>query len=526
MQAVQLSEMDDLAAREARPTGLARLAKSIPLPRGPQWYLIIYRWLVIAACLYTVAVTWNMWQVRSDPSWRAWSFGIPVNVNEWNHRPTDAELAPMLPVWDWLPQFPVGWLLVGSLLTILVLPRIGLASLFATMTAAVLMDQTRLAPHYMMAFLILATFPSAGAQIIGRVNLAALWFWAGFHKFIIDFIKPHDALGFAGDMIPNDLARFFPAEKYPWDPHVLHTVGVIVGWTIALTEMSVGLWCLMPPNLWKRLADAIAATRAGALSRFIRLIPSPAWIVAITALFLHAGVIWWNCWAPRGNLIGWNVVLAVAGFFLIVPWRNRLAMWRACRPAAKALAVLMFVYPATYYINWAPAYMSYCVYVPNNPCGELHRPGEVNRWIGGMVYEVTNLPLPPGQWVDEQYFNKIKRPGDVMVIHDPRPWARARGLDGRQLTYDGEFRDDKPYGHWVNRNAEGVIVSEGDIVDGKVSGHWTYWYPDGKTVLQEGNYVDGEPDGVWLWRTPDGQEARIEYDHGKLLTPAANPDEQ
>src|SRR5207247_2528353 len=103
---------------------------SIPLPRGPQRILVAYRWILVAACLYTVAVQWNLWDDRSDPNWHPATIGTPTNSNlpVWNHRPPDSEFAPMLPVFDGMPQFSLGWLLVGSLLIVLVRPRAGLVA--------------------------------------------------------------------------------------------------------------------------------------------------------------------------------------------------------------------------------------------------------------------------------------------------------------------------------------------------------------------------------------------------------------
>ncbi|HEY2827957.1 MAG TPA: hypothetical protein VGJ04_10185, partial [Pirellulales bacterium] len=178
------------------PSIFGRLATSIPLPRGPLWYLVLYRWLLIVASVYTVAVTWNVWQVRSDPNWHPWSFATPSNTATWENRPSDSQLAPMLPVWEGLPQIDLGWLLVGSILSILIFPRAGLATLGTLLVLGVLLDRTRLQPHYVLVFLMLGTLPGVNTQLLGRANLIALWFWAGFHKLIIDFIKPDGMAGF------------------------------------------------------------------------------------------------------------------------------------------------------------------------------------------------------------------------------------------------------------------------------------------------------------------------------------------
>ncbi len=290
----------------------ANLLKSIPLPRGPQRNLIC-----IAGCwwrsgIYTVVVTWNVWQVRSAPDWHPWKFATPDFHMIWRHQPTDAQLAPMLPAWDWLPQFDVGGLLIAAFVLVLFLPRTGLTALGIIWLLAVLMDRTRLQPHYQIGLLILATLPSSGAQLVGRANLIALWFWAGFHKLIIDFIKPEDLLGFVHDIVPLDLARMFPPEHYHWSTH---TFAVAVGWTIAATEMLLGIMCLFPPLRW---------------------------LVGIIAFVLHGGILLWNCRMPLCNLVGWNVALMLAGLVLITPWRDwpRTAL-KKCSPLAQLLAIAL-----------------------------------------------------------------------------------------------------------------------------------------------------------------------------------------
>jgi hypothetical protein len=159
-------------------------------------------------------------------------------------------------------------------------------------------------------------------------------------------------------------------------------------------------------------------------------------------------------------------------------------------------------------------------------------------------YEVVNFPLPPGQTMNEIYFDKIKRPGDVLVIHDPRPWAQHRGLNGRQLAYDGPIAgtptqirsadgsvaaeglmaDGKYQGLWFNRHANGRRSAEGLMVDGEQDGLWTYWHPDGKKAM-EGRYVHGREEGCWMMWWPDGEETRLEFRNGEMVRPSANIDD-
>jgi hypothetical protein len=117
-----LSDNDELSPTSA---SLGETRLQILLPIGPQWYLVLYRWFLVAAGIYTIWSTWNVWQFRDGPRF---------------------EYSPMLPVWDGMPQFDFGWPLIGALLLILVLPRIGMTILSAMLVFSVLCDQMRLQP--------------------------------------------------------------------------------------------------------------------------------------------------------------------------------------------------------------------------------------------------------------------------------------------------------------------------------------------------------------------------------------------
>src|SRR5262249_45122865 len=150
---------------------------------------------------------------------------------------------PMLPLWSWLPQIDLGWLVVASLLLVLVRPWAGLIAYSTVVAIGILMDLTRIQPPFLIMFLLLATIPNINAQMLGRAHLIAMWFWAGFHKLIIDFIKPADLPGFRSDIIPGDLAKHFPPEKFFWSTHAF---GVTIGWAVSIAEIGLALMCFFP----------------------------------------------------------------------------------------------------------------------------------------------------------------------------------------------------------------------------------------------------------------------------------------
>ena len=148
-------------------------------------------------------------------------------------------------------------------------------------------------------------------------------------------------------------------------------------------------------------------------------------LVGVIALFLHAGILFWNCQTWDCNLLLWNISLMFAGLVLISPWREwPWTSWIQSNWPARAASIALLVCPAGYYMNWTAAYLSHCVYVPNTPYAELFRPAESPQFVPFLCYNEVHFPLPPSQEISEQWFSKIRRPGDVLVIHDPRPWAR------------------------------------------------------------------------------------------------------
>jgi uncharacterized membrane protein YphA (DoxX/SURF4 family) len=463
--------------RASASLGATRLRMLLPV--GPQWYLVLYRWFLVAAGIYTIWSTWNVWQFRDGPRF---------------------EYSPMLPVWEGMPQFDFGWPLIGALLLILILPRIGMTVLSGMLVFSVLCDQMRLQPHYQIVFLLWGTLPGVNAQFFGRMSLITIWFWVGFHKLIIDFIKPDGMAGFTTDIIPGDLMRFFPPDKNVWNTPLL---GNVVGWMIGVTEISLALFCV---------------------------IPRTRWLAAIGALLVHSAILWWNCWQWGCNLIGFNSALALAGFVLIWPWKEwPWVTWQKCNWPMRVATVLLFMSPAAFYINGICGYLAYCVYVPNSPFAMLYRPGEDPKFApmlpvggpdasdGGRWREI-NFPLPPSHSIARQWFDKIRKPGDVLIVHDPRPWGEAHGMNGYQITDFGDFPRGVHWKHW--HETENVLAAEGNTADDIRQGLWLSWHKNGK-LHEQGVYVNGEEVGLWIrWYDNGQKEWERNYVRGVLQGPS------
>jgi hypothetical protein len=294
---------------------------------------------------------------------------------------------PLLPAID-LPQWDVGPWIAGSALFALVVPRWGLLVHAALIAWAMLLDQTRIQPQ-MISFVCLL----AGAQrwrvgpAIARAHLLSLWFWAAWHKLI--------SVGWYDDTIPWLL-------KLPDDTP--GTTKIVLGAGLALMEMSLAVLALFPRT--RRLA-------------------------VVMALFFHTGLLLtlashqWNY-----AIWPWNVAVMAAAVLLILPWaegpRQSLTAQAGWGQAA-VLAILLF--PALYYVGWCDPYPAHCLYSSNVPSATIvHADGtaeDINYLAG------CEVPLPPTHRHFDAYFARTARPGDVMIVTDPRRWAKLSGMSQR-----------------------------------------------------------------------------------------------
>jgi hypothetical protein len=117
---------------------------------------VILRTVVVGCAATTIAITWPLWQFRTDP--------------------------PPLPLVD-LGPVPSGPLLLLALAVVLWRPALGAVAFAAALAVAMVADQTREQPQFVsMALLLGATVPRRGLREAGALHLAALWLWSGLGK--------------------------------------------------------------------------------------------------------------------------------------------------------------------------------------------------------------------------------------------------------------------------------------------------------------------------------------------------------
>lgn len=128
---------------------------------------------------------------------------------------------------------------------------------------------------------------------------------------------------------------------------------------------------------------------------------------------------------------------------------------------------------------------------------KIYYPDGVVRAEGGYING-----LKDGPWV--YFFNskKIEQKGSYKedLPYGNWQWFYADG----QLHRDEYYRRGKEDGHAVEYDSLGVVINEGDFVDGLKSGLWKLSVND---HTEQGEYLDGELNGEWVWYYGNGQKA-------------------
>ncbi|HYN65164.1 MAG TPA: hypothetical protein VES36_11225, partial [Candidatus Limnocylindrales bacterium] len=273
----------------------------------------LLRWTLVAAQAATVVLTWPLWQARTEP--------------------------PNLPALPGLPAPDLGWLVLGTLALVLLVPRWGILVHSLVLAFAMGLDQLRIQPEFVsLALLMWATWPGSTerasdgwAVLMARSHLVALYLWAGVHKLL------------SADYV-------FSASRF-WQRTVSglgEGPAAAMAWGVAVFEVGLGLLVLWPA------ARRRAGWLAGAMHFMIFLSLSP----------LGRG---------RNEAVWpWNLALAVAAPLLITSWSGS---WRTqvrdSRPVALALAALILLSPALYYLGRLDAYLAHCLYSVNVPVAVL-----------------------------------------------------------------------------------------------------------------------------------------------------------
>jgi hypothetical protein len=272
-----------------------------------------------------------------------------------------------------------------------------------------LADQTRLQPEFVtFAFFLAAGLPGTAGLTLARVYLITLKVLRRpAHAPERRLHSQHDTWmlrTMVGDASP--LAR------------------AVFPWTIVATEIGVALLALAPRT--RRFA-------------------------VVGAFLLHGGILLSLVRAGWNHTVWpWNLLCAVAGVFVILPWTRSLRdEWRAARPAVRVAAVVLAVYPLGFYAGIVDAYLSHSLYALDQPRGfvcnlsgdaQPERPGlgdtMEDRHADGpfqcreiSVSDALGVPLPPIHRLFEDYFTRTCAGGEFLLIVERR---RFTADDDRQ----------------------------------------------------------------------------------------------
>jgi hypothetical protein len=364
-----------------------------PSSRSPPFGPAELRMLLVLMQALAIVLTWHLWQVR-----------------------TAVGDAPNLPVidahWVELVQFGFGWPLLASLVLALVWPKIGIAAHCLLLVLAIALDQMRIQPEFVsIGILLVGTLPGEGPRRLARCHLISLWFWAGLHKLF--------SAGYWYDTGPR-----------MWTD----TIGGLS------REVAVGL----------AVATAVFELSLGMLAcdrRARRYIP---WLAALLHLGILVSLIIQR-WNPA--VWPWNVAVVAAAIELFSQEQEasdrkqetgdngRWAKW-----SWRIAAAIALLHPGLYYVGLTDAYLSWCVYSSNTPEAKVYARGADARLDAAIAagrpldrstldnvlrqavgqelpfkhYASIKVPFSPAPRLFEQYFRKVGRPGEMLVIHDSR----------------------------------------------------------------------------------------------------------
>ena len=288
---------------------------------------------------------------------------------------------PMLPALP-LPELNLGVIILVSLAAIFVRPLPGLVLHTIVILYSILIDQTRMQPEIVsMVILMWGSLRSPSFKLIARSHLVSLWFFAGLNKML--------SVGYLNSLSLTHPRSTSRAALLP------------------VVELTLGILALVPRS--RNFAAALACTLH----------------ITIFASVLRG--------TPSSPILFWNLALAFAGFALISSWsKSPSSNLKELNPVAASVVLLILISPVGFYFGIFDAYLAHHLYSKSIPTAIVYRAGGESESIG--TWHTLNVPLPPEHRLYEAYFNDSCKPGDFLIIHDPRHWARWRGYSERRVN--------------------------------------------------------------------------------------------
>ena len=234
--------------------------------------------------------------------------------------------------------------------------------------------------------------------------MIALWFFAGFHKLI----SPGYYLGAVPFMTLHAQGKLAPLGF------------TLLGVAAAVFELALGVMAALPRT--RRLC-------------------------AVLAVPFHVGVAAWLIFGLHWNesVCPWNLTLAVAGWTLIRPWRTTLAAdWRRATLVVRSAVAFVLFSPLLFYVGLMDPFLAYCIYSNNTPEAWIITPDSDKKFvINGILNDRLNVAIPPEHRLYEAYFQRVGRPGDTLVIEDPRWWLQLSGYGHREIEFPAPDSDNR-----------------------------------------------------------------------------------
>jgi uncharacterized protein len=87
--------------------------------------------------------------------------------------------------------------------------------------------------------------------------------------------------------------------------------------------------------------------------------------------------------------------------------------------------------------------------------------------------------------------------------------------NGAVKVTEGNFRDERPEGHWITRHPDGSKAGEADLRDGRPTGAFTTWHANGRKS-GEGRFGDRGPEGDFtLWDAQGRRRMLVRFADGQ-----------